>query len=151
MTVYGPFLEITHIQSEINKLFDHLVELKGSEAGELGAWTPNVDVVETHQEWIVQFELPGVDPAQVRLSVAGNQLVLTGEKEPPRPDNAIRFHCVERGYGKFHRAIPIGAAVNPRQARVQFLNGLLKVQFPKVQNRRGDEVNIQVPEHGGGS
>ena len=151
MTVFGPFLEITRIQSEINKLFVHLVDLKNSEKGELGAWTPNVDVVETQGEWIVQFELPGVSPDRVHLSVSGNQLMVSGEKDRPRPENAIRFHCVERGYGKFHRAIPIGATVNLRQAQVRFHNGLLKVRFPKVQNRRGDEVEIQVPEHGGGS
>ena len=88
-------------------------------------------------------------PEHVRLSVDGSQLILSGEKVRPEPSAATRFHCVERGYGKFQRVIQIGAAVNPHQARVAFRDGLLQVMFPKVENRRGGEVVIPVDGHGG--
>ncbi|MBI4160941.1 MAG: Hsp20/alpha crystallin family protein [Acidobacteria bacterium] len=151
MPVFGPLLEMTRIQSEINKLFDHLADLKRSEAGAAEGWTPNVDVFETAGEWIARFELPGVDPDGVHLTVDGNQLILSGEKARPEPDPAARFHCVEREFGRFRRQIPIGSPVNPKGARAEFRDGLLEVVFPKVENRRGGELRIPVGERGGGT
>ena len=148
MTVFGPLLEMTRIQSEINKLFDHLVDLKRSEDTEVGHWAPNVDVYETAGEWVARFELPGVDPDQVRLAVDGNQLIVAGEKIRPRNGPEGRFHCVERGYGRFQRVLPIGIPVNPHQARAEFRDGLLEVVFPKVENRRGGEIPIPIRRGG---
>lgn len=149
MPLFGPLLEMTRIQSEINKLFDHLVDLKRSEDGAVGQWTPDADVYETPEEWVVRFDLPGVEPGSVRLTMDGSQLILSGEKARPEPAEATRFHCVERGFGRFHRAIQVGAAVNPHQARAMFRNGLLQVVFPKVENRRGGEVLIPIGDGGG--
>ncbi len=151
MTVFGPLLEMTRIQSEINKLFDHLVDLKRSEDGAVGQWTPNVDVYETKGDWVARFELPGVDPSHVRLAVDGNQLIIRGEKVRPEAADATRFHCVERVYGRFQRVIQIGAPVNPRQARTEFRDGLFLVIFPKVPNRRGGEIPIVLEGKGGDS
>ena len=46
---FGPLLEVARIQSEINRLFDNLLEL-GAEDGSGGAWIPNVDVVENEHQ-----------------------------------------------------------------------------------------------------
>ena len=55
---YGPYLEMARIQSEINRLFDNLLDL-GDE--EKGTWMPNADIVETEESLELKVELPGVD------------------------------------------------------------------------------------------
>ncbi len=37
---FGPLLEVARIQSEINRLFDNLLDLGAGEGKEGGAWTP---------------------------------------------------------------------------------------------------------------
>lgn len=144
MSSLGPFVEISRIQNEINRLFDNLLELKGSGAEVGGEWLPNADVYETDEELVVKFEIPGVTLQEVTLAISGNNLILRGEKKRTEPDSNARFHCMERAYGKFKRVVHITSPVNTHQATTELDDGVLKVTFPKVPNRRGEEIPISV-------
>ncbi len=54
-----------------------------------------------------------------------------------------RFRLCEV-FGKFRRVIPLAAAINTHKAEARLKGGVLSVRFPKVSNKRGEEVNIPV-------
>ena len=143
---FGPFLEIARIQSEVNKLFDVILETRGAEGDGAQRWLPNVDICETEDRIIVKCEVPGVGIEELRLSALGDALVISGEKAPSRPESQARFHCMERAYGPFRRVVHLPQQVNTRGASASLYNGVLTVLFPKVSNRRGEEVIIRVQE-----
>ena len=145
MEPFRPFFELNRIQNEINRLFEHLSELHEG-ADPVAAWTPDVDVYEGGNELVLKFELPGVDPASVHLSVNGNNLILTGNKPRTEVGAGAKFHCLERGFGSFRRVVRLGTPINTHQARTEYRDGLLRVAFPKVPNRRGEEVAIPIKE-----
>jgi HSP20 family protein len=96
---------------------------------------------------VVKFELPGVDIKDVGMSVEGNRLIIRGEKRRAEtPAKGGRFHCMERGYGKFKRVVHISSPVNTREADAVLSEGVLEITFPKVPNRRGGEVAIRIRE-----
>jgi len=138
----GPFLEMARIQSEINRLFDNLIDL-GGDRGE-GAWIPNADVIETDSSVLLQVDLPGVAPEKLSVTVLGGNVILRGEKSRSADDEDVEVHVAERAYGGFRRVIQLGVPVNTRLAEALLRNGLLRIQFPKVPNRRGEEVPIEV-------
>jgi HSP20 family protein len=142
MASIGPFVEISRIQSEINRLFDNLLELRssGGEAG--GEWLPNADVYETDGELVVKFEIPGVRSEDVSLAVNGNNLILRGEKKRTEGARSAKYHCMERGFGKFKRVVHIASPVNTHKATTDIIDGVLRITFPKVPNRRGEETPI---------
>jgi HSP20 family protein len=140
---FGAFLEAARIQSEINRLFDNLLDL-GGEGKEGGAWIPNADIVETEDYLLVKAELPGVAPEGLSISVLGGNLILQGEKARTEPEARSKFHLAERAFGRFRRVIHLGVPVNTHRAEAELKDGLLKVRFPKVPNRRGEEVAIEV-------
>jgi HSP20 family protein len=143
----GAMLEMARIQSEINRLFDNMLELQQEGAGERTAWVPNADIVEGPTHYVVQVELPGVPLSGLTLAVDGGNIILRGEKNPPRFDaGAARTHLSERDYGRFERIIAINAPVNTHKAEATYQDGVLKIAFPKVDNRRGGEVSIPVSE-----
>jgi HSP20 family protein len=144
MSSLGPFVEISRIQNEINRLFDNLLELKGSGGEAGGEWLPNADVFETDEELVVKFEIPGVRLKDVALTISGNNLVLKGEKLRNEPGKSAKYHCMERSYGKFKRVVHIASPVNTHQAITDLNEGVLKVTFPKVPNRRGEDIPINV-------
>jgi len=151
MASIGPFAEISRIQSEINRLFDNLLELRsgGGDGESGGTWLPSADVYETTAALVVKFEVPGVALEDVTMSVDGNRLVLRGEKRRAETDKSSRggkFHCMERGYGKFKRVVHISSPVNTREAVAELQDGVLEITFPKVPNRRGAEVPIRIRE-----
>jgi HSP20 family protein len=140
---FGPLLEVARIQSEINRLFDNLLDLRGEGEGR-GAWNPNADVTETDTSLVVRVELPGVAPEDLKVTVNGNNLVLSGEKKAPGPPERRSFQQAERSFGPFRRVIQLGVPVNTRQAEAVLADGLLRINFPKVANRRGEDVPIWV-------
>lgn len=139
----GPLMEVARIQSEINRLFDNLLGLGNGQLGG-SAWMPNADIIETEEELILKIELPGVDPDDLSLSVHGGNVILRGNKERPPTGEKARFHIAEREFGGFRRTIHLGVPVNTRLAKAELKNGLLRMCFPKVPNRRGEEVPIEV-------
>jgi HSP20 family protein len=139
---FGPLLEVARIQSEINRLFDNLLELDG-EGREGGSWIPNVDIIENEQSLVVKVELPGVDARDLSVSVHGGNIIIRGEKRPGATAPGAEVQVAERVYGPFRRAIHLGVPVNTRQAQAVLNNGLLRISFPKVPNRRGEAVPIE--------
>jgi HSP20 family protein len=139
----GSLMEVARIQSEINRLFDNLLDLGSGEEGAGGSWIPNADILESESELVVKIELPGVPAERLALSVTRGNLTVRGEKT--RPDLAeARVQTAERPYGPFRRVIQLPIPVNTRQAHALLKNGLLRISFPKVPNRRGEEVPIEV-------
>jgi HSP20 family protein len=143
-------MELARVQSEINRLFDNLLEMRtaGPQAV-AGKWIPNADVLETRDEMVVRFELPGIDGASIRLAVAGANLVISGSKPAPASHPRARIHSSERGQGEFRRLIHLSVSINPNRATAELRDGLLTVVLPKVANRRGEEVTIAVREERG--
>jgi HSP20 family protein len=137
-------MEAARIQSEINRLFDNLLDLGGDEKGG-SSWIPNADIVETESSLVLKVELPGVAPQELSLSVHGNALTIQGERRRPEGDDS-RFHVAERQFGPFRRTIHLTVPVNTRHARAVLDDGLLRITFPKVPNRRGETVEILVDE-----
>lgn len=139
----GSMLEVARIQSEINRLFDNLLDLD-SDGKESGSWIPIVDIVENDEALMVTVELPGVQAADLVISTHGGDVILTGEKSRPAMDGPGRSHVAERAFGRFRRVIDLGAPVNTHKAEAVLTDGTLRIRFPKVSNRRGEEVAIKV-------
>lgn len=139
----GPLMEVARIQSEINRLFDNLLDV-GDEDRRGGAWIPNADIIETDEVLLMKVELPGVAPADLTVSVHGGNVIIRGEKARPSVSGKAEFHVAERVFGSFRRVIHLGVPVNTRLAEAVLNDGLLRIKFPKVPNRRGEEVPIEV-------
>src|SRR5438093_11145607 len=105
MADIGPFVEISRIQSEINRLFDNLLELKTTGSEATGEWLPAADVYETPEELGVKFEVPGVPLRDLSLTINGNNLIPPGEKKRAESSKGPKSHSMERPFGKTKRAI----------------------------------------------
>jgi len=139
----GSMLEVARIQSEINRLFDNLLDLDAG-ANKSGSWIPIADIVENDDALVVTVELPGVAATDLVISTNGGDVILTGEKSRPQVGGPGRSHVAERAYGRFRRVIHLGVPVNTHRAEAVLADGTLRIRFPKVPNRRGEEVAIEV-------
>jgi HSP20 family protein len=140
---FEPQMEIARIQSEINRLFDNLLDLD-RDGPRGGSWMPNADILEDEQQVVVEIELPGVPADRLAVSVQSGNIVIEGEKLRPDAFADSRAQTAERTYGAFRRMIQLGVPVNTRQASAVLKAGLLRICFPKVPNRRGEAVPIEV-------
>jgi HSP20 family protein len=108
------------------------------------AWTPPMDVVERPDLLEIRLDLPGVPIDAIRVSVRNGTLVISGDKPPAACCPGAAFHVAERACGRFARAIPLRLAFDASRIRASFRNGELRIEVPRIDERRGREIQIPV-------
>ena len=99
-------------------------------------WTPNVNLYETDNAYLVCVDLAGVDKEKIDVEVADNQLTLRGTREVPVVDSVAaagkpRVHLMEIDHGGFCRQVELPADVAREQITAQYVNGMLWIEIPK--------------------
>jgi HSP20 family protein len=141
---YGPLVELSRLQSELNRLFSLFVE-NNKAASSGSSWDPNVDILDDGERVRILIELPGLEAEDVAITVRGRVLTVRGNKQGRiRSREGIRFFCMERYFGGFVKSIPLPGPVNTHRAETKLKDGLLEVSFPRVSDQRERELNIAV-------
>ncbi len=143
--LYGPLVELSRLQSELNRLFQVFVESHNRGAGPSTSWDPSLDVLDDGQTIRVLLELPGVEPEDVRVTIRGRVVTIRGQKKGRiRAREGMRFFCMERYFGNFVKSVPLPRPVNTREAKAHFREGVLEVTLPRVPDMREKEHEITV-------
>jgi HSP20 family protein len=143
--------EVGDFADEVRRVFLELGRTFGVESL-AGECTPALDVYETDSSLEIVLDLPGVDPAAVRVIVKGTAVLIVGEKPPRRAQGeSSTFHLVERGFGRFARSVRLTAACNGAGARAVLADGELRVSVPKIADRRGRSIEVRVDTAAGPS
>ena len=139
----SPWRDLRHIRDEMDRLIGSAFgRAEGEEAGEMG-WTPETDLVERPDEFVITAELPGMRRDDVRVEMQDNALMIRGEKREERERREGRRHLLERRFGSFMRSVPLPESVDRDRIHAKFENGVLRVTLPKSEERRGREVKIE--------
>jgi HSP20 family protein len=144
---YAPLLLISRFQAELDRLFQEAVRLGESELP-LGEWQPSVDVVETPSSILLLAEVPGFSAADLKVEVRGTIVTLSGTKSTQLPDGVqrVKFHCMERGHGRFCREVHLFSPVNTHQGTATLADGLLTIEFPKIEDKRREARVLHIEE-----
>jgi HSP20 family protein len=129
--------------AEARHVFLELGRALGSDAL-AGECSPPLDVYETDDMLEITVDLPGVDPAAVRIIGKGDGILIAGEKASRRARQESSFHLVERGYGRFARVIRLGRACDTSNARATLSQGQLRISVPKIADRRDQAITIPI-------
>lgn len=145
MRNWNLFREMEQLQREIDSAF------RGTGFGDLSATGnavrryPRINLQEDQDNLYLDILLPGVDPQQIDLSVLGNTLTLSGERQvEDDAGNSRIWHRLERGTGKFLRSIELPVDVDADQIKAEAKNGLMRVTLPKAAAAKLQKIAIQV-------
>jgi HSP20 family protein len=137
---------ISRFQAELDRLFQEAMQI-GENDLPLGEWQPAIDVVETPAAVLILAELPGFAAADLRIEVRGTRIIISGTKSTALPDaQRIKFHCLERGHGRFSREIQLFSPVNTHLGTARLTDGLLTLEFPKIQDKRQEARVLPIEE-----
>jgi HSP20 family protein len=137
-------VEIFQLQDEINRIFSEILSHLKISSSEEYTWNPSLDVIETSDSIVILMEAPGLTEKDVSVHLSGRWLILEGEKPTVRHFQSPKFLCLERAYGKFYKAVPILVPFNSQAGRTLLQNGLLRISFPKVPERRKKTISLNV-------
>ncbi len=109
------------------------------------AWIPSVDVLEHDQEYQVVFDVPGVDPARIDLSVQGRELVVRGVRTVALSPGCSSIRS-ERPSGVFSRKLSFSGEILAESVIAEYQTGVLTVRLPKTETTRSRVIPIRTTE-----
>jgi HSP20 family protein len=106
----------------------HALFLPAAERCRDTLWQPAVDVYRTHTGWLVKFELAGVRPEDIHLTVAGNRLHIQGSRRDWFVDEGCSHYRLEITYCNFERTLELPCNLEGANITTESQYGLLLVR-----------------------
>jgi HSP20 family protein len=100
-----------------------------------------MDAYREGDQFVVHFDLPGVDADSINLTVEKNVLTVTAERRWERADG-IDVLASERPQGNFSRQLFLGDGLDPDRVDASYDNGVLTVRIPVADQAKPRKVEI---------
>ena len=135
------FNEVNSVQEEFARLFHRLNPGHPAEVP-----PPLLNLWEDSQALYAEFDLPGIDPAKLDVTVTeGNELTVQGERPVPEIAGAVWVRQ-ERPSGKFIRAVTLPAMVDPDAVEANYDAGVLRLTLPKSEAAKPRKIHVKGAE-----
>ena len=131
---FGPRHPLRELRDEMDRLVSGFVGALPE-----GPWSPARGQPGVNLK--VEMELPGVRNDQIELSVVGNELTLSFQRQDDAPEGAT-YHRRERPVGTFTRVLRLPTDVNPDAVEAQLRDGVLTVTLPKAETAKPKKIKI---------
>jgi len=95
------------------------------------SWKPATDAYETDDEFVIQMDLAGMDPAQIEVLADETTLLVRGIRQDSSGTGKKHFHEMEINVGPFARRVPLPVGVDLTSATARYHSGFLYVTFAK--------------------
>jgi HSP20 family protein len=99
-----------------------------------------MDAWRAGDEFIVEFDLPGVDPSSIDLDVERN--VLTVRAERPDLNGDQELVAAERPRGVFSRQLIIGDNLDTEHVQASYEAGVLTLRVPVAERAKPRKIEI---------
>jgi HSP20 family protein len=106
-----------------------------------------MDAYREGDRFIVDFDVPGVDPESIDLTVEKNVLTVRAERGRQPPDGS-EVLVAERPHGTFSRQLFLGDSLDTAKINGTFRDGVLTLTIPVADQAKPRKVAIS---HGNGA
>ena len=146
---YSPFEMMRRFSEEMDRAFSRMFESIGlpqeRALGEIGIWSPPIEVFERDGNMVVRAELPGLSKDDIKVEMTDDGLLIHGERKREKEEEGEGWYRSERSYGEFRRLIPMPEGVNVDEAKAKFENGVLEFTAPIPESaRRRRSIPIEI-------
>jgi len=154
----SPFATLRRFGEEMDRIFEDFgfggVRLAPTVASGLDRlrsignemWTPQVEIIERDNQLVVRADLPGMTKDNVNVEIAGDALVIRGERKDEREEEDKGYYRSERSYGSFYRTVPLPQGINIEDATADFRNGVLEITMPAPQRVEQKQRQLEIRE-----
>lgn len=147
--------EILNLQNRMGRLFDDsffkpvnsFFEDYGWFSSSFASdWWPKIDVSESDKEIVLKANVPGVDPAQIKIETDENNLILSGKTEEEKEEKGKDWYRTERERGEFRRVFSLPSSVNREGIKASTKHGTIKIVLPKKEESHKKEIAIDTKD-----
>ena len=100
-----------------------------------------MDAYRRNGDFVVHFDLPGVDPSTIDLTVEKNVLTVTAERQFARAEGD-EITVSERPQGRFNRQLFLGDSLDADRIAANYDQGVLTLHIPVAERAKPRKVEI---------
>ena len=104
-------------------------------------WEPNTDVYVTDSGLVIKSEIAGMRREDLELTVDGNRLTITGQREDECRLAKCNFLVMAINYGSFETVIDLPEGYDLSQAKAGYQNGFLRIDVPVAAVKKTSPVS----------
>ena len=148
VTTWNPLREIDEAQNRFNRFFlaGFPNRMGSDEIHSLAVadWSPEVDISEDDQGYLLKADLPQMKKDDVRVTVEDGILSVSGERKGEKEDQKRKYHRIERSFGNFRRSFTLSEDADSTNVTAEFRDGVLKVHLPTTPVARSKATQVKV-------
>ncbi|GHF03331.1 hypothetical protein GCM10014715_69560 [Streptomyces spiralis] len=103
--------------------------------------TMAMDAYRSGDDFVVHFDLPGVDPETIDLDVERNVLNIRAERKSPAPEGAEMI-AAERPTGAFTRQLFLGDTLDTDRIDASYEDGVLTLRIPVAEQAKPRKIQV---------
>lgn len=119
---------------------DRLSQLLGNPGTTARPSAMLMDAWRAGDEFVVEFDLPGVDPSSVDLDVERNVLTVKAERPELAGDQDVL--AAERPRGVFSRQLILGDNLDVERVKASYDTGVLTLRIPVAERAKPRKITI---------
>ena len=132
------------LQDEIKQVFDKFFNEDADASSVVTSqWMPRVDIKEEADRFVIQADIPGVDPSQIEIHMEKGVLTIKGERKQENTAETDKYTRVERTHGLFYRRFSLPDSANPEQISATGKHGVLEIVIPKRAETTPRKIEIK--------
>jgi len=101
-----------------------------------------MDLYRDADSYVLNADLPGIDPQSVDVDVDGQLLSIRAERTAPGRDG-VRWIARERSTGSYLRRFTLGQGIDTAHISASYDNGVLSVVLPVTEKAKPRKVEVQ--------
>ena len=131
------------VRSDPFRQFDRLAEQVFGTAARPAAMP--MDAWRDGNEFVVEFDLPGIDPASIDLDVERNVLTVRADRQP-RTGPEVELVASERPRGVCGRQVILGDALDTSAITAAYNSGVLRLTIPVAEQAKPRKITVSTDE-----
>ncbi|MFA1542575.1 Hsp20/alpha crystallin family protein [Actinomadura monticuli] len=136
LTSIDPFVQ------EFERQFDRAVRQATGQATLGNGASMPMDGIRRADDVVLRFDLPGVDPGSIEVTVDRGVLTVTARREEEFGEDE-RVFVRERTMGAFTRRVYLSEHLDAEAIEAAYNNGVLAVRIPVLEKARPRKVAVQ--------
>jgi HSP20 family protein len=141
--MWTPPLQLSELRHQFDELLEHHF---GRPAARYQYPAQRIAPIEYYKEGdklVVQIDVPGVDPKDIDVTLRGDGLKISGEREDRRQEKQRDFVLTEVNYGRFERSVRVPQGLENEHVIATHDKGVLKLVIALPQAIKPRKVPVQ--------
>jgi len=109
-------------------------------------WAPHVDIREEDRRFVIEADIPGVDPKDIDVHMDNGILSIRGERRSESTTGGGKYTRVERSHGVFYRRFALPDSADPDGISAAGRHGVLEIEIPKRPETTPRKIDIKTTD-----